>query len=182
MTKSMIIAGSGGQGVLFAGRLIANTAMFVNKKVTWMPEYGPAMRGGTCNCCVIVSDDEIASPVRLNPDIAVVHTVPSFHKFVPRIAPGGVAVIDSSLIADKTDRTDISVVYVDAAKIAADADIPGYGSLIMVGKMLAHTKMFTYDEIVAAVNKLEGTTRRIEDGIVTVADKNKKALKLGFEA
>ncbi|MCQ2424458.1 MAG: 2-oxoacid:acceptor oxidoreductase family protein, partial [Clostridia bacterium] len=120
MTLSFLFAGFGGQGILFAGKQLAKTAMYENKQVSWLPSYGPEMRGGSANCSVIISDEEIGSPLVNSPDILVALNRPSFDKFASKVKPGGTLLVDSTLVNVKCDRTDINVVYVPATGLAND--------------------------------------------------------------
>jgi len=118
MQTEIIIAGFGGQGVLFGGQLLTYAAMDEGKEVTWIPSYGPEMRGGTANCTVVISDEEIGSPMVSNPQAAIVMNLPSLDKYEPLIKPGGVLVINESMVDRKPLRKDINVVMVKANDIA----------------------------------------------------------------
>jgi len=120
MQYEIIFAGFGGQGVMLIGQVLANAAMLSGSETSWLPSYGPEMRGGTANCTVIVSDGPIGSPVVPNPQAAVVMNRPSMDKFEPSVVPGGLLVVNSSLIDRKAYRTDIRVIYVDANKLAEE--------------------------------------------------------------
>ena len=120
MKTEMICAGFGGQGMLSLGQVVAYAGMYDGKSVSWLPSYGPEMRGGTANCSVVVSDNEVANPMITKPDIVIAMNKPSVAKFVDSIVPGGYIFVNSSLIDTKVERTDINVVYVDTFKIAHD--------------------------------------------------------------
>ena len=122
MKTEMICAGFGGQGMLSLGQVVAYAGMYDGKSVSWLPSYGPEMRGGTANCSVVVSDDEVANPMITKPDIVIAMNKPSVAKFVDTIVPGGYIFVNSSLIDSKVERTDINVVYVDTFKIAHDEE------------------------------------------------------------
>lgn len=135
--KRIIIAGFGGQGVLLIGQLIAYTAMFDNKEVTWMPTYGPEMRGGTANCTVCVSDKPISSPVGATCDILVAMNGPSLEKFESMLKPGGHLFINSSSVQVAPTRTDVEIHYVDTRKIAAEEiGNEKTTNMVMLGAML----------------------------------------------
>ena len=135
--KRIIIAGFGGQGVLLIGQLIAYTAMFDNKEVTWMPTYGPEMRGGTANCTVCVSDKPISSPVGATCDILVAMNGPSLEKFESMLKPGGHLFINSSSVQVAPTRTDVVIHYVDTRKIAAEEiGNEKTTNMVMLGAML----------------------------------------------
>ena len=106
MYEQIVIAGFGGQGVLFAGKILAYMGMDTGKELSWLPSYGPEMRGGTCNCSVIIADSQIGSPIIQRPDALIVMNKPSLEKFVDTVKPGGVIVLDSSLIDTKVERGD----------------------------------------------------------------------------
>src|SRR5512145_385422 len=112
MQKEIIIAGFGGQGVLFGGQVLAYAAMDSGREVTWIPSYGPEMRGGTANCTVVIADEEIGSPVVKNPDAALVMNLPSLDKYEPLVKPGGVLVINATMVDRPAARTDITTVSV----------------------------------------------------------------------
>jgi 2-oxoglutarate ferredoxin oxidoreductase subunit gamma len=137
METSIIIAGFGGQGVLFAGQLLAYAGMDAGKHVTWFPSYGPEMRGGTANCVVIISDEPIGAPIVGQPDIAVVLNRPSFDKYEPLVKKGGLLVVNNSLIAAQSDRTDIDTVYVPANAIAEEWGTVKMLNMVVVGALLA---------------------------------------------
>ncbi len=135
--KRIIVAGFGGQGVLLIGQMIAYAAMYADKEVTWMPTYGPEMRGGTANCTVCVSDDPIASPVVTECDILVAMNGPSLEKFGPMLVPGGDLYINSTVIKDEVPRDDINVYYVDTTKIAEEkVGNAKTGNMVMLGAVL----------------------------------------------
>lgn len=129
----IIIAGFGGQGVLSLGQIMAYSAMTENKEVSWMPSYGPEMRGGTANCSVIISDNTVASPVIVEPDILVIMNKPSLYKFIDKVKKGGTVFINSSLIDVKTDRTDIKAVYVPANELAHEFGTEKAANIYMFG-------------------------------------------------
>ena len=108
-TTQILIAGFGGQGILFSGKFLAYKGLMEELQVSWLPSYGPEMRGGTANCNVILSDDPVGSPIITTPDVLIAMNLPSFEKFVPTVKAGGIVIADSSLIETKTDRTDIDV-------------------------------------------------------------------------
>ena len=128
----MIAAGFGGQGVLSLGQVVAYAGMYDGKCVSWLPSYGPEMRGGTANCSVVVSDKEIANPMIAKPDIVVAMNKPSAEKFAPLVAAGGFMFVNSSLIDSKIDRKDITVVYVDTIKIGNEAGNPKGANVVML--------------------------------------------------
>ncbi|MDX9714494.1 MAG: 2-oxoacid:acceptor oxidoreductase family protein [Dissulfurispiraceae bacterium] len=136
MTKRIIIAGSGGQGVLFLGRLLAYTAMLENNEVTWFPSYGAEMRGGTANCTVVISDDIIGSPVVRNPDILITLNEASYKKFAPTVTPEGLVLYDSSINISQNSVA-AKLQSVDATALAASLNAPGSANMAMVGACAA---------------------------------------------
>lgn len=174
MTKSILLAGFGGQGILFAGKQIAACGMAKGKNITWLPSYGPESRGGTCNCSVIISDEEIGSPIVNHPDYLVVFNVPSFVKFEGSVKPYGTIFADSTLVNKISDRDDISVYYVPASGIASKNDLAGFANVVMLGKVVAATKLFTYSEF------LDHMLAGIPASKSAMIEKNRRAFDLGY--
>jgi len=168
-----ILAGFGGQGVLFMGRAVATAGLLEGREVSWMPSYGPEMRGGTCNCSVCISDEEIGCPIVTVPDAAIVMNGPSFDKFVPRVKPGGVIVVESSIVTQKVERDDVTVYYVPATELAEQHGLDGLGNLILTGKLLAATG-FCDIEIMPKVMETIVPDRKAH-----LIEKNFQAVKLG---
>lgn len=137
METSIIISGFGGQGALFAGQLLAYAAMDCDRHVTWIPSYGPEMRGGTAHCTVIISDDPIGSPLVDRPDVAIVLNGPSFEKYEPLVLPGGLLAVNSSIIEQRSLRTDIDIVTVVANNIAQEMGSAKMMNVAMLGAVLA---------------------------------------------
>jgi 2-oxoglutarate ferredoxin oxidoreductase subunit gamma len=136
MQTEIVIAGFGGQGVLFAGQVLAYAAMDSGKLVTWIPSYGPEMRGGTANCTVIVSDEEIGSPLVLNPKAAIVLNLPSLDKYESLVMPGGVLVANASLINRRPQRADLQSVYLPANDIAEFLGDKRLMNMVALGALL----------------------------------------------
>lgn len=137
METSIIFAGFGGQGVLFAGQLLAYAGMDEGQHVTWIPSYGPEMRGGTAHCTVIISDEPIGAPIVAQPDVAVVLNQPSYEKYEPLVKPGGLLVVNSSIITAVSARTGIETVYVPAITLAEEYGTPKMMNVAAVGALLA---------------------------------------------
>lgn len=137
MIEKLRLAGFGGQGVMFMGKILAHAGMLGGKHVTWIPSYGPEMRGGTANCSVIISDNEIGEPVASRPDILVALNEPSLRKFVAAVRPGGIIFVNSSLIHDVPLRSDVTVVNVPVNDMARSAGAPGAINMVMLGAMLS---------------------------------------------
>ena len=139
-TKRMLLAGFGGQGVLLIGQMIAYSAMYEEKEVTWMPSYGPEMRGGTANCAVVVSDKPIASPVSHKYDVLLAMNEVSLNKYIDRLVPGGDLFINSSIIHSKVDRDDINVYYVDTIHLADEVvGNEKTANMVMLGAIIRKT-------------------------------------------
>ena len=136
MTRELLFAGFGGQGLLFSGKVIAYKGLIEDKNVSWLPSYGPEMRGGTANCSVILSDEPVGAPIISNPDVLVAMNLPSLDKYEDQVKPGGYIFVDSSLIERKVRRTDVNVYYVPATKLAGENGAPTLANMILVGKLL----------------------------------------------
>ena len=173
MTVKYLFAGFGGQGILFAGKLLAYKGLTEGKNVSWLPSYGPEMRGGTASCSVIVSDDEIGAPIVLEPDVLIAMNLPSLDKYEKDVAPGGKIFADSSLIERCVSRTDVTSCRIPATQMAADNALDGLANMIIMGKVLEDAG--EYDE--AAVEKALG--KCISARHADLLDKNCAALLLG---
>jgi 2-oxoglutarate ferredoxin oxidoreductase subunit gamma len=137
MQTEIILSGFGGQGVLFAGQLLAYAAMDEGRHVTWIPSYGPEMRGGTAHCTVIISDDEIGSPLVRRPAAVVAFNLPSRDKFAGQVAPGGVLVVNATLAPHTAGRADIRVVEIPASAVAEGLGQPRLANVVLLGALLA---------------------------------------------
>jgi 2-oxoglutarate ferredoxin oxidoreductase subunit gamma len=151
MQQEVIIAGFGGQGVLFAGKLLAYTGLEVGKDATWIPSYGPEMRGGTANCTVVVSDEEIGSPFVKNPTAVIAMNLPSLDKFEDRVAPGGVLVVNASMVDRPVQREDITVVNIPANEIAEDIGSSRSANMVLLGALLGNLDLLPLDAIEKAL-------------------------------
>ncbi len=139
MLEEIVIAGFGGQGVLFAGQLLAYAGLAEGRNVTWIPSYGPEMRGGTAHCTVVVSDDEIGSPLVSQPTVAIVLNQPSMDRYAPLVRPGGVLIVDSALISGHAGRLDIREIAIPAKDIAADLGYPQTANVVLLGALIGAT-------------------------------------------
>ena len=153
MTTNIVITGFGGQGILFAGKILAYAALIKGKELSWLPSYGPEMRGGTANCHVIISDEPVGSPIIQTPDVLISMNKPSLDKFENTVVKDGYIIIDSTLIDRKVKRNDVHAVYVEATKAATDADRHALANMVMLGALLKTTGIFDLVEIKAAVEK-----------------------------
>jgi 2-oxoglutarate ferredoxin oxidoreductase subunit gamma len=158
MSESKIIcAGFGGQGVMSMGRLIAYTGMLQGREVSWLPSYGPEMRGGTANCHVIVSDHPVGSPIiHHDATAALVMNLPSMHKFEAELVEGGLLVVNRSLIEAEPDRDDLEVLSVRANEIAAELGSAKAANMVMLGAFLGRTGLFELDAVGEALRKVFG--------------------------
>ena len=153
METSIIIAGFGGQGVLFAGQLLAYTGMDAGRHVTWIPSYGPEMRGGTANCTVIISDEPIGAPLVARPDAAIVLNQPSFDKYESLIKPDGLLVANNSIVSSRSERSDIEVVYLAANAIAEEFGTVKMLNMAAIGALLARRPVLEIDAVEQALKE-----------------------------
>ena len=172
--SNFLFAGFGGQGILFSGKLLAKVGMEMDKQVSWLPSYGPEMRGGTANCSVIVDDEPIGSPLVSKPDVLMVLNLPSFEKFEPTVIKGGTMIVDSSLVDKKSSRTDINALYIPASILASDNDLAGLANVIMFGHMMKVTGLFDYATVEHVLVKSTPQSKP------QLAEYNKKALAMGY--
>ena len=128
-----LFSGFGGQGILFAGKFLAYKGLMEDRQVSWLPSYGPEMRGGTASCSVILSDEPVGSPIVGNPNILMVMNAPSLDKLEDTVQPGGKIFVDSSLITRPVRRTDVEAYYIPATQMAKDMNMPGLANMIMLG-------------------------------------------------
>ncbi len=148
MQVEAVFAGFGGQGVMLAGKLLAEVGMSLGKEVVWLPSYGPEMRGGTANCTVIVADAPIASPIVSNPRDTIVMNRPSLERFCPAQKGGGFAVVNTSLIPVRPERDDLTLVEVPANQIAIDAGAAKAANMVMLGAYVGATGLVPFDAVV----------------------------------
>ncbi|MDR1003359.1 MAG: 2-oxoacid:acceptor oxidoreductase family protein [Oscillospiraceae bacterium] len=171
---NILIAGFGGQGVLFSGKVIAYAGLIDGLEVSWLPSYGPEMRGGTANCSVCLSKRTIGSPLVVNPNAFVAMNLPSFDKFIDDVVPGGVVIVDSYLIEKKVEREDVKAFYVPAQKLAEENNLKGLSNIILTGKLFKELGFCSKEALDEAVKKcvpakkahlLEANYRAIELGM-----------------
>jgi 2-oxoglutarate ferredoxin oxidoreductase subunit gamma len=173
---NLLVAGFGGQGILFAAKVVAYAGMLDGKEVSWLPSYGPEMRGGTANCSVCVSDLPIGSPLVTAPDVLIAMNLPSLEKFESAVVPNGLIILDSSIIEAKVKRKDVKVVYLPATRIAYDKGLKGAASMVMAGRLYKETK-FCSDEAFR-----EGITKSVPARKQDLLDNNLAAVKAGMES
>lgn len=172
--SNILLAGFGGQGILFAGKQIVLAGMRNGKYVSWLPSYGPEMRGGTCNCSVIVEDEPIGSPLVTKPDILLAFNTPSFDKFESKVVKGGMLFVDSSLVNKKSERDDIKAFYIPATELANENGLTGMANVIMLGYIIKKSGLFTEEFF------KESLTSGIPASKAHLAEVNSKALAIGF--
>ena len=172
-TKEFLFSGFGGQGILFAGKFIAYKGLMEGKQVSWLPSYGPEMRGGTASCGIIVSDGQVGSPIVARPDVLVAMNLPSLDRYEQSVKPGGMIFYDSSLIERPLTRTDVKAFAVPATRLAGEKGFPTLGNMILVGKILAAIGEFDEAGVDAALAKVISAKR------ADMLEINRKALMLG---
>ncbi len=173
--NQIVIAGFGGQGLLFSGKVLAYAGLIEGRELSWLPSYGPEMRGGTANCNVILSDIPVGSPIVQNPDILMVMNNPSLEKYESAVVPGGKIFVDSSLIAKKVERDDVETYYVPATQLAMDMGIPTLANMILLGAIIAKTGCINADSLPDALHKVIPARK------ANLFDANMKALQAGME-
>ncbi len=175
-TMQFLFSGFGGQGILFAGKFMVYKGMLEGKQVSWLPSYGPEMRGGTASCSVIVGDEPVGSPIVTRPDVLVAMNLPSFDRYEPAVVPGGTVFLDSTLISRKPARSDVTVYEIPATKLASDNGIPTLANMIIVGKILHVLGQFDQGDVEAALKKV------ISAKHADMMQANLRALQLGTQA
>ena len=175
MTTNILLAGFGGQGILFAGKFLAYQGLIESKEISWLPSYGPEMRGGTANCNVIISDEPVGSPIVSKPDALIVMNLPSLDKFESTVVPGGRIFVDSTLIERKVERTDVEVFYVPATQLALEIGLPTLANMVLVGKLIRETGVVDYNGIEEALKKVVSAKH------ADLLDANRKAMQTGYE-
>jgi 2-oxoglutarate ferredoxin oxidoreductase subunit gamma len=171
----LVISGFGGQGALFAGTLLAYTAMENGRQVTWIPSYGPEMRGGTAHCTVIVSDEEIGSPVVRNPSAAIVMNLPSLDRYETLLRPNGALIVNSSLVDREPSRADLRSAMVPANAIAEELGDRRMANMVLLGAYLEVEPIFSVEQIEGSLSRHIPSHRR------NLLESNFQALRRGFE-
>ncbi len=175
-TTEILLAGFGGQGVLFAGKILAYCGLMDNKELSWLPSYGPEMRGGTANCSVCISDEPIGSPLVLTPDILIAMNQPSFDKFVTEVKPGGKVFFDSTLIEAECDRADIQLFGIPSQQLADDNNLKGGSNIILLGKVIKETNLFSLDVMKKGIEKVVPASK------AHLIPNNFKAIEIGMNS
>ena len=174
-TTKVLLSGFGGQGILFAGKFLAYKGLIDEKQVSWLPSYGPEMRGGTASCSVIISDEPVGSPIVSSPDVLVAMNLPSLDKFEDSVVPGGIIFADSTLIERKVKRDDVTVYYIPVTKLAGDNNMPTLANMIIVGKILKVLNDFQEESVNGALKKVISAKR------ADMLGTNLKAMQIGAD-
>lgn len=173
MTSQFLFSGFGGQGILFAGKFMAYKGLIDGKNVSWLPSYGPEMRGGTASCSVVIRDKAIGSPIVSFPDTLIAMNLPSLDRFEESLQEEGTVFVDSTLVERKVNRKDVNAYYIPATKLANDNGMPTLANMIIVGKILAVRNEFDEESVKAALGKVVSAKH------ADLFDVNLKALKIG---
>ncbi len=174
MTTKILIAGFGGQGILFAGKALAYTGLKAGKEVSWLPSYGPEMRGGTANCSVTISEIPIGSPIVDKPDVLVAMNLPSLEKYYNETEKDGYVIYDSSLITKSDIREDITTIGIPATKLAGDNALDGLANMIIMGKVIKETNVLTLEQVKNSLAQMVPAKK------AELLEKNIKAIELGY--
>ena len=174
-TFNILIAGFGGQGILFAGKCLAYQGLTENKQVSWLPSYGPEMRGGTASCSVILSDTPVGSPIVSAPNVLAVMNLPSLDKYENAAVSGAKIFLDSTLISRKVEREDVEAFYVPATKMAADIGAPTLANMVLLGKIIKETGAVSFENIEAGLKKVIPARK------ADMIEINLKAIKAGYD-
>ena len=175
MTTEILIAGFGGQGVLFAGKFLAYKGLIEDRNVSWLPSYGPEMRGGTANCSVILSDDPVGSPIVSKPMVLMAMNLPSLDKYEKDVLPGGKIFVDSTLISRKVERDDVDVYYIPSTALAKEIGAPTLANMVMTGKVIKECEGISDAHLEVALGKV--VSARHAD----LKEINLKALQTGMD-
>ena len=175
MTSKILIAGFGGQGILFAGKVLAYKGLVEGKQLSWLPSYGPEMRGGTANCNVIISDEPVDSPIVDDPNVLIVMNLPSLDKYENAAVKGAKIFVDSTLISRKVVREDVDVYYIPATKMAQELGVPTLANMIILGKVIKEAGVVSFDGMEEALKKVVSARK------AHLIDVNLKAIKAGYD-
>lgn len=173
-SNEIVIAGFGGQGILFAGKVLAYTGLVNGYEISWLPSYGPEVRGGTANCHVIMSEGPVASPLITKPTALIAMNLPSLRKFEKAVVPGGLILVDSSLVEEEVERDDVTVIRIPATKMADEAGARKLANMIMTGAFVKATGCVDFDGLV------KGVAKCVPAGKDAILEQNKKLLSMGY--
>jgi 2-oxoglutarate ferredoxin oxidoreductase subunit gamma len=172
---NLLLAGFGGQGLLFGGKVVAYSGLIEGREISWLPSYGPEMRGGTANCSVCISDEPIGSPLVLNPNALIVMNLPSLDKFIDTVVPGGTVIVDSAMISKKVARQDINVFYVPATKLCEENGLKGLANITLIGKLFRELSFCSEEALDQGIIKSVPASKK------DLIDSNRRALRLGID-
>ncbi len=175
MTSKVLFAGFGGQGILFTGKFLAYEGLLEDRQVSWLPSYGPEMRGGTASCSVILSDTPIGSPIVNTPNILVAMNLPSYDKYESAVEQGGKVFVDSSLVARGAARNDIDTYFIPATRLASDNGMPTLANMIILGKVIKETGVMPLENVERTLKKVISAKR------ADMLELNLKAIKIGYD-
>ncbi|MBE6639281.1 MAG: 2-oxoacid:ferredoxin oxidoreductase subunit gamma [Ruminococcaceae bacterium] len=175
MTSKILFAGFGGQGILFSGKFLAYEGLLEERQVSWLPSYGPEMRGGTASCSVILSDTAIGSPIVTTPDILIAMNLPSYDKYESTVEKGGKIFVDSSLVQRSAMRDDVDTYYIPATRLASENGMPTLANMIILGKVIKETAVIPFENVERTLKKVISAKR------ADMLEVNMKALKLGYD-
>jgi 2-oxoglutarate ferredoxin oxidoreductase subunit gamma len=172
---NILLAGFGGQGVLFAGKLIAEAGLIEGREISWLPSYGPEMRGGTANCSVVLSDEPIGSPLVTEPDVLIAMNQPSLDKFIGDVVPGGTVIIDSTMIPSVPPRADVRIIEMPATRLAEEAGLKGLANVVLLGRLMKEIAPCGAEALDKALQKSVPPKRQ------HLLEPNRRALELGMD-
>ncbi len=175
MNKEILLAGFGGQGILFAGKVLAYSGLVAGREISWLPSYGPEMRGGTANCSVVIGDEPVGSPLVTEPDILLVMNTPSYDKFIGTVKRGGKVFADTSMVDISTQREDIDFYGIPSTGLSGENGLDGMANIILLGRMLRESGLFTLEEVKTGLEKSIPAKKK------NLLEKNLEALKIGME-
>ena len=175
MTSNILFAGFGGQGILFTGKFLAYEGLLEDRQVSWLPSYGPEMRGGTASCSVILSDTPIGSPIVNTPNILVAMNLPSYDKYESAVEKGGKVFVDSSLVARGAERDDVDTYFIPATRLASDNGMPTLANMIILGKVIKETGVMPLENVERTLKKVISAKR------ADMLELNLKAIKIGYD-
>lgn len=173
-TQEIVMAGFGGQGIMFAGKLVSYAGMLAGKQISWLPSYGPEMRGGTANCHVIISDEQIGSPIVTNPTTLIAMNRPSLDKFENKVVSSGLILMDSSLISRSVERKDVKAIEIPATQQAIDLGEGKLANMVLVGRLIKETGIVSLDVLKDALKKIVPASKK------ELLDMNIKMIELGY--
>ena len=171
----IMFAGFGGQGILFGGKIIAYSGLLDGRQLSWMPSYGPEMRGGTANCSVCLSDEAIGSPIVTKPDALLAMNIPSYNRFANAVKPGGIIIVDSTIADVSCERDDVAFYRVPATRLAEANGLASLANVILVGKLLRLTAFSSLETLDEAIEKSVSAKH------LDLLEFNKQALRIGYE-